>query len=90
MDSEHFDGFIMRDGEFIPIDDAERMYKAAEAYLKAPQDIMGMMWELAWERAALPAHPAAQAYDGFGESLALTEGETLPECCGIGEPQNGY
>ena len=37
MEKRYTDGFIMRDGEFISIEDVERMFSAAKEFPDSPE-----------------------------------------------------
>ena len=62
MEHTRADGFILPDGEFIPIEGAERMYEQARIWLQSPQEVLEMMCALAQECAAKGKFAAAQAY----------------------------
>ena len=79
MGDESLDGFILRNGEFISIDDAERMYEQARIWLKTPEEITVLMWELACECAAKRKYAGAQAY--FQIALDASADDDTKACC---------
>jgi tetratricopeptide (TPR) repeat protein len=66
-------GFIMPDGEFIALENVERMYAASVAALESPAQVAAMMMELAVDcnRRGKPA--AAEAYFRKAVDLADTD-----------------
>ncbi|MBA7586447.1 hypothetical protein ES708_28445 [subsurface metagenome] len=79
MGDENLDGFILRNEEFISIDDAERMYEQARIWFKIPQEITAMMFELACECAAKRKYAGAQAY--FQIALDTSVDDDTKACC---------
>jgi tetratricopeptide (TPR) repeat protein len=75
MEDSHLDGFIMPDGEFIPIDDTQRMYEAAEKHLQTPRKIIDLMHELAIDCVSKNKLAVAQAY--FERIIAISDSEVI-------------
>ncbi|MBA7583128.1 hypothetical protein ES708_25067 [subsurface metagenome] len=72
-------GFILRNGEFIPIDDAERMFEQARILLETPREVAAMMWDLARECTAKRRYMAAQAC--FEKALNTSEDDDTKVRC---------
>ena len=79
MKNLHEDGFIMPDGEFIPIDDLQRMYEAAEKHLQTPQRIIELMHELANGCVSKKKFAGAQAY--FEKIIEISDSEVIRSFC---------
>ena len=79
MEDSHLDGFIMPDGEFIPIDDVQRMYEAAEKHLQTPQRIIELMHELAIECVSKKKPAGAQAY--FERIIVISDSDAIKSLC---------
>ncbi len=79
MGKECMDGFIMRDGEFIAIDDVERMLEQAQKFLKTPQEIIETMLGLARECLSKGKLEGAQAY--FERVHAMSDSDSVTACC---------
>ena len=71
MDDKNVDGFIMKGGEFIALDDVEGMFKSAKASLETPREIAQMMIDLAKECDAKGRYVPAHAY--FQKALDLSD-----------------
>jgi len=76
------DGFIMRDGEFISLDDVERMFSAASEFLDSPSKVAGMMIDLALDCERKGRHGTAQAY--LEKALGLFETDRERSSCLLG------
>ncbi len=79
MDDSHLDGFIMPDGEFIPIDDVPRMYEAAEKHLQTPKKIIELMHELAIDCVSKKKPAGAQAY--FERIIGISDSDAIKSLC---------
>jgi tetratricopeptide (TPR) repeat protein len=79
MESAPDDGFIMPDGEFIALDDAERMYEEARKVMQTPADVIGLMFDLGRECAGKRKHAGAQAY--FRKVLELSDSDDIRGRC---------
>jgi tetratricopeptide (TPR) repeat protein len=79
MEKSHVDGFIMPDGEFIPIDDVQRMYEAAVKHLQTPQKIIELMHELAVGCVSKKKLAGAQAY--FEKIIEISDSEVIKSFC---------
>lgn len=69
------DGFIMPDGEFIAVADVDRMFTVASAVLGTPEEVMGMMIEMARDCERKGRYDSADAY--FRKALQASE--TTPQ-----------
>jgi hypothetical protein len=74
MEHKRTDGFILPDGELIPIEHEERVYEQARTWLQSPQEVLEMMWALALEFATKSKFAAARAYF----EVLLEENEAEP------------
>ena len=79
MKNLHEVGFIMPDGEFIPIDDVQRMYEAAEKHLQTPQKIIELMHVLANECVSKKKLAGAQAY--FERIIGISDSDAITSFC---------
>lgn len=73
------DGFIMRDGELISIDNVERMFAVASESLDSPAKVARMMIDLAFQCNARRKFGAARAY--FEKALDLAENDQQRASC---------
>jgi tetratricopeptide (TPR) repeat protein len=62
MEHTRADGFILPDGEFIPIDDAQRMRAQAGKWLRSAREVLEFLAALAQECAAKGNVASAQEY----------------------------
>ena len=62
MDHTRADGFILPDGEYIPIDDTERMHAQARKWLQRPRQVLEFLSALAQECASKGRFASAQDY----------------------------
>ena len=62
MEHTRADGFILPDGEFIPIDDAPRMHAQAGKWLRSSREVLEFLAALAQECAAKGNFASAQEY----------------------------
>ena len=79
MEHTRADGFILPDGEFIPIDATERMHEQAGKWLQSPQEVLEFLSVLALECASKGKFAPAQEY--FEMLLADNQAETLKAYC---------
>jgi tetratricopeptide (TPR) repeat protein len=90
MERPSGDGFIMPDGEFIALNDVERMFAAAKGAMGTHQELAGLMMGLGRECAAKDLGVAALAY--FRTALGLLDpGEMKAYCLlSIGQLMEGH
>jgi tetratricopeptide (TPR) repeat protein len=79
MDQRRTDGFILPDGEFIPLEAASRMHAQAKKWLQNPQEVLEFMSALAQECAAKGRFASAQEY--FEILLGAYESEAIKAYC---------
>jgi tetratricopeptide (TPR) repeat protein len=79
MEHARSDGFILPDGEFIAIEDAERMCAQARTWLQSPQEVWDFLCALAQECAAKAKYAAAQTY--FELILERNESKKIKAFC---------
>ena len=79
MEHTRAEGFILPDGEFIPIDDATRMHAQAGKWLRRPREVLEFLSALAQECAAKGRFASAQQY--FELLLETNEDEAVKAYC---------
>jgi tetratricopeptide (TPR) repeat protein len=79
MEHTRAEGFVLPDGEYIPIDNAERMRAQARKWLQSPREVLEFLSALAQECAAKGKFVSAQDY--FERLLEDNAAEAVKAYC---------
>lgn len=69
------DGFVLRDGTFIAIDDVQGMYGQGVKWLRTPQKVAGLMWSLGRHDEAFANLPEARGLEARPAGVTEEHGE---------------